>query len=194
MTRIMSAILALYFTLGLVQIPYVQAQLPGYVREIVNTDSGDSEDEEAPETYYLSIVVPGTNFDPQETEQEIYSKNLKEMDYKTVDGMLKKLPGITQESRDSYTLNNAGLEISISLYLDKTGDRVSEIEFQLPMENLDHGNTVAEVMVQLAEQIPGSRLFDYTGKKLYPVKDKDKLVRELQAAQGSTGAQVQENR
>lgn len=188
MTRLMSAILAIYLTLGLVQIHYVQAVMPGYVKEIVNASS----EEETPEPYYISIVVPGNNFNPKETDQEIYSKNLEKIEYATVDRILKRLPEVTQDSRDGYTIKSNGIEIPISLYLDKTGNTVSEIEFQVPMESLDKADKVVAIMAQLAEQIPNSKFFDYTSQSLYLLKDKEVLarkVRDNQSEQGPAGVE-----
>lgn len=173
MTRFFSAILAFYLTLAIVQIPYVQALIPEYVKEITAT-----EDDYVEDAHYVSIIVPEKDFDPQEEDQEVYSQKLSPIKYDDVAGLLKR-PEVRQESHDSYYFKIDNIDIPISLYTGQNENQVTEIEFQIPLSQLDKAEKVVKAMAEMAKGIQGSQFFDYSGKNLYETKDKDALVKAI---------------
>ncbi|HEX3031586.1 MAG TPA: hypothetical protein VHS59_05005 [Bacillota bacterium] len=175
MNRLMAAIIAFYITLGVVQIPYVQQLMPGYIKELTAPDEAYAEDD----YYYLSIVNPESGFNPAEEDQEVYSKKLKYMDYNKVAELLEQLPQAHMDRRDGYTFKLDGVEIAVTLYTDTAENQVSEIEFQLPAAHLDKGEHLVQTLSQVASQLEGTKLFDYSGKKVYQLQDQAALIKAI---------------
>lgn len=168
--RTIALVLSFYIAFGVVQIPFIQNLMPDYIMEIL-------EEPAEPEYHYLSIVVPDEEFDPQD---EMYQDHLLPMDRQKVTEALISYPGMTKETPDDFVFSGDVTDSPIYLYSGDNDQEIVEIEFQVPADRLDSAEEVVGIMVEIASDLPGSKLFDYNQTKIFNPAEAPELINSLQ--------------
>lgn len=176
--RIISLVLSFYIALGVVQIPFIQNLMPNYIMEIM-------EEPAEPEYHYLSIVVPGNEFKP---EDEMYQDYLRPMDRRKVTEALMSFPEMAEETPDDFIFSGETTDSTVYLYAGENDQEIIEIEFQVPADHLDLAEEVVDVMVEIASDIPGSRVFDYNQTKIFDPAKSPELINSLKEFDSDSAA------
>jgi len=167
MTRLFSLIISFYLTLALVQIPFVNSLMPGFVKDIFAPS----------EMYYISVITPDKNFDISSDE---YYDNLLPMKRDRIEKVLENTPGIEKLAPDYYVYEGESGSADINLYTGDSEADIMEIEFVFPYYSVSAAPDLIDTIVKIAKEIPGSRIFDYDQRKLYRPDEKDKLISSVE--------------
>ncbi len=176
--RILILVLSFYLTLAIIQIPFVQSLIPGYVKQLLAPAP------EYTEYNYVSVVLPKEDFDPS---PERYAEGLLPMTREDVEQALANIPGMAMVEDDYYNYIGKTITVDVFLYTGRSKNQIIEIELDIPLNRPDAAEELADVLMTIASALPGTQIFDYNNRRLYKMDEKDELIYNLQQGASPKG-------